>query len=103
MQKVRIRVRPGRVAYSAPTGGRRLTADDGWVTVPLTAWVQRLIEVHGDVEVEQPEAPPAPAAAPATSAVKPAPASPPSPAAPAAAEPAAAQAKRGKPTSDSTQ
>lgn len=60
-QIIRVKAAPGRVAFSAPRGGRRIP-EDAAIAIPLTPWVQSLIDNHGDVIVVGDEpAPEAPA------------------------------------------
>lgn len=50
MRIIRVKAAPGRVAYSAPAGGRLIPQDEP-IAIPLTPWVEKLIAVHGDVIV----------------------------------------------------
>lgn len=46
-----VRCLPDRVANTAPSGGKPIP-HDRFVPVPDTPWIRRLIEVHGDIEVQ---------------------------------------------------
>lgn len=48
---VSVKTKPGRVAFSAPRGGDAIP-HDRYVPVERTPWIERLISVHGDIEVE---------------------------------------------------
>lgn len=68
--QVRVRVLPGRVVNTQPTGGRPITHDTKGELVERTPWIDRAIEVYGDLEIVQ-EKPPVklkPAASPAPTA-----------------------------------
>lgn len=58
---VTVRALPGRVANTAPRGGKPIP-EDRWITVQRTPWIDRLIEHHGDLEVkpEEPQSAPVP-------------------------------------------
>jgi hypothetical protein len=47
MKLIRVAPIPGRIAFASATGGRVI---DKPMTVPETAWLRRLIDVHGDIE-----------------------------------------------------
>lgn len=71
MSLISIKAKPGRVAFTAAKRGDRVPTDR-YIQVQMTPWINRLLNVHGDIEVEpapaaKPEAKPeaAPAAAPA--------------------------------------
>lgn len=51
MPKISVKAVEGRVAFSAPRGGTQIP-NDRFVKVQDTPWVRRLIEVHGDVVIE---------------------------------------------------
>ena len=48
--KISVRAVTGRIARTAPNGP--FIPHDAFVEVELTAYVQRLLHVHGDIEVE---------------------------------------------------
>lgn len=54
MPLIHVRALPGRVAFTAPRGGKRIP-DDKFITVPLNPWIANLIQKHGDVEFRQPD------------------------------------------------
>lgn len=62
MPRVNVKTKPGRVAFTAMRGER--IPNDRYVPVELTPWIQRLLEVHGDIEREREREPAAPAAKP---------------------------------------
>jgi len=64
---VRVKAKPGRVARTAPRG--QLIPEDRFVSVPWTAYMDRLVNVHKDVIVEDAK-PAAVATKPATPANK---------------------------------
>lgn len=49
---INVRCRKGRVAFSAPVNGN-LIPDDRFVPVEKTAYIDRLINFHKDLEVEK--------------------------------------------------
>lgn len=56
MPLISVKTKPGRVAYTAPKGGERIS-NVSFVAVEKTPWIVRLIEHHGDLEVESAKAP----------------------------------------------
>lgn len=48
---VSVKTKAGRVAFSAPRGGEAIP-HDRYIAVERTPWIERLISVHGDIEVE---------------------------------------------------
>lgn len=70
MSLIYVKTKKGRVAFSAPRGGVRIP-DDKFVEVEQTNYINRLIDYHGDLEVEKaPAAKDAPKTAPAPVADK---------------------------------
>lgn len=65
MSLISVKANPGRVAYDAAQGGTPIP-NDRFVLVEHTAWVERLITVHGDIAVEPPAARHTPQPAPVT-------------------------------------
>lgn len=65
---IRVKAKEGRVAFTAPRGGRQIP-HDRYIAVDKTPWIVRLLEHHGDI-VQEPEA--ASAKAPAFKQAKPA-------------------------------
>jgi hypothetical protein len=59
---IRVKAREGRVAFTAPRGGRLIPHDD-YIIVELTPWIDRLLNHHHDIEAEPVKA--APVAKPA--------------------------------------
>lgn len=49
--RIQVRAKPGRVAFSAPRGGKRIPEDEVGILVERTSWIQRLLDVHGDIEI----------------------------------------------------
>lgn len=70
--QVRVRALPGRIVKTQPVGGKRITNDTEGELVERTSWIDRAIEVYGDLEIVQEKPPvkkkPVPADAPAPSA-----------------------------------
>ena len=60
MSMISVRTKQGRVAYDAPKG--RPIPSDRFVLVEDTAWIQRLLNEHQDIEQEPAPAPAAPVA-----------------------------------------
>lgn len=58
---IRVRTKDGRVATTAPAGGKAITHDAVGTLVERTTWIDRLLTVHGDIEVVEQKAAPAPA------------------------------------------
>lgn len=56
MQTVSVKAVEGRVVREDPKGP--FVPSDRYVTIPLTKYVQRLIDVHGDLVVEPIKTPP---------------------------------------------
>lgn len=54
-QTVNVRALPDRIARVSPRGP--FIPSDAFVTVPATAYIRRLIQVHGDIEIEPAKAP----------------------------------------------
>lgn len=52
MPMIKVRAVPGRLAYDKPRGGKRISNDE-FVAVEDTPYVRRLIDFHGDLEVEK--------------------------------------------------
>lgn len=52
MSMINVRTKKGRRAFEAAHAGAAEIPDNRFVPVPLTHYVKRLIEVHGDLEVE---------------------------------------------------
>ena len=50
MANVLVKARPGRVAYTAARGGQ-LIPQDRQIAVPDSAWIRKLAQKHGDIEV----------------------------------------------------
>lgn len=53
---ISVKTKQGRVAYSAAVGGRRIPTD-AYVSVQATSWTDRLLNVHGDIELQPAVAP----------------------------------------------
>lgn len=51
MEKISVKAVQGRVAFTAARGGVRIPADK-YVEVDKTPWIDRLLEVHGDIEAK---------------------------------------------------
>lgn len=51
MALLSVRALPDRVAYDAPRGGKKIPSDQ-YVPVPDNAYIRRLINHWGDIEVE---------------------------------------------------
>lgn len=51
MSIIRVKAKPGRVAFTAPRGGRQIPYDK-FVEVDESPWIVRLLEHHGDIERE---------------------------------------------------
>lgn len=51
---IKVRAVPGRIAYTAARGGKLIPSDGDGINVERTAWIERLIRVHGDIEVVEP-------------------------------------------------
>ncbi len=67
MPFVSVRAKAGRIAYDSPHGD--LIPQDAYVSVEMTPWIDRLLNHHGDIELE-----PAPVKAKAAPAAAPTPA-----------------------------
>jgi len=52
MPLISVKTKKGRVAFSASRGGVRIP-DDKFVEVEQTPYINRLIDYHGDLEVEK--------------------------------------------------
>ena len=57
MELVSVKTKEGRKAYADPECRQEIPSDK-FVTIPMTAHVRRLIDVHKDVEVEPQRAAP---------------------------------------------
>lgn len=55
MSMIKVRTVKGRVAYDKPRGGKRISNDE-FVPVTETPYIRRLIDFHGDLEVEKEKA-----------------------------------------------
>jgi hypothetical protein len=53
MSMIRVKTVPGRLAYTAPRGGKVIPTDR-YVEVEHTAYVDRLLNFHQDIEQEPP-------------------------------------------------
>lgn len=51
---IKVRAVPGRIAFTAARGGKQIPSDGDGINVERTAWIDRLIRVHGDIEVVEP-------------------------------------------------
>jgi hypothetical protein len=51
MPLIYVKTKEGRVAFTAAKGGQRIPSDRA-IPVEDTAWVRRLAEVHGDIEIQ---------------------------------------------------
>lgn len=51
MGTVNVKAKAGRVAYSAPRGGKVIPTDK-FITVMDTPYIRRLAEVHEDIEIQ---------------------------------------------------
>lgn len=51
MSLIKVRAVAGRVAFESPTGKR--IPHDKFVQVERTAYIDRLVRVHGDIEVQE--------------------------------------------------
>jgi hypothetical protein len=56
MKTLHVRAVRGRVAFDAPSGGKRIP-DDRYVAVRATPWIMRLLDEHGDIQVQAPPPP----------------------------------------------
>ena len=52
MSLISVKTKKGRIAYTAARGGTRIP-DDKFVEVEHTNYIKRLIDYHGDLEVEK--------------------------------------------------
>lgn len=50
MPMISVKAKEGRVAYDSPRGN--IIPTDDFKLVDDTPWIRRLLEVHGDIEVE---------------------------------------------------
>ena len=48
MEKISVKAVEGRVAFTAPRGGVRIPSDQ-YIEVDRTGWIDRLLNVHGDI------------------------------------------------------
>lgn len=48
--RILVRAKPGRKAFTAPRGGKLIPEDGEGIHVPRTSWIMRLLDVHGDIE-----------------------------------------------------
>lgn len=55
MPMIKVRTVAGRKAYTAPRGGKLIPTDE-FVSVEHTPYIDRLINFHGDLEVEKEKA-----------------------------------------------
>lgn len=55
MAQIYVRTKPGRVARTAPRGD--LIPTDRFIAVQPSAYIDRLINIHGDIEVQPSKAP----------------------------------------------
>lgn len=62
--RIMVKAVKGRVAYTAPTGGKLIPTDGDGILVERDAWINRLLTVHKDIEIvtAQPKPPAAKAA-----------------------------------------
>lgn len=51
MPLIRVKTVPGRLAYTAPRGGKPIPTDR-YVDVEHTAYIERLLNFHQDIEQE---------------------------------------------------
>jgi hypothetical protein len=51
MRLINVRALPDRVAFTAPKNGKPIPSDR-FIAVQETPWIRRLIDVHGDIEVQ---------------------------------------------------
>lgn len=51
MSRVYVRTKPGRVARAAPQGV--YIPQDKYIPVPLTPYVERLANYHGDIDISR--------------------------------------------------
>lgn len=50
MSKINVKAVEGRVAYTAPRGGKIIPTDRA-IPVDATPWIMRLLRVWGDIEI----------------------------------------------------
>lgn len=55
--RILVRAKPGRKAFTAPRGGKLIPEDGEGIPVPRTSWIMRLLDVHGDIEEVVPAKP----------------------------------------------
>lgn len=55
MPMIKVRALPDRKAFTAARGGKLIPTDQ-FVAVEHTPWIDRLINFHGDIEVEKEKA-----------------------------------------------
>lgn len=59
MTTLRVRSLPGRVAFDAPRGGKRISTTE-FVSVKDSLHIQRLLNYWGDIEAEDAQVPQSP-------------------------------------------
>lgn len=58
--RITVRALKGRVAHTAPVGGKLIPTDGDGITVERDSWINRLLTIHRDIEiVEKQPTPPA--------------------------------------------
>jgi hypothetical protein len=55
--RILVRAKPGRKAFTAPSGGKQIPEGGEGIPVPRTGWIMRLLDVHGDIEEVVPAKP----------------------------------------------
>lgn len=58
MKLVRVRAKEGRKAFTAPKGGKPISSSEEGTLVQMTPWLNKLINVHGDIEIVRGKSPP---------------------------------------------
>lgn len=53
---ITVRTKPGRIAYTAARGGKLIPVGGDGILVDRSNWIDRLIHVHGDIEIVAPKA-----------------------------------------------
>lgn len=48
--RIQVRAKPGRKAFTAPRGGKPIPETEVGILVERSSWIQRLLDVHGDIE-----------------------------------------------------
>lgn len=55
VKRIQVRALPGRVAYTAPVGGKIIPEDAEGVQVEHNRWIERLLTIQGDIEIVKPK------------------------------------------------